>query len=938
MAELKLYFCILDENKTPKISVHRNLSTLIAEWESISSVNVVGLIHVGFVRPKFANSANLFKYKGNVLATVAAKWALPLEYNCSLSVIGELKASGISIPIHLILSGFGYEVREPGASYCIENKSVLKSTHTITSATLKILNGLKKPLNKEEIYAHIIEQELYSFGAKKPINVLSDELNRHCRSTEYRNSTLPPLFGKNSHNQFFSLDLSQGELSGWLLALNDEFPEIIEQLVSYGIYDEDSYVLERDKLSFDFREFVDILRFNILKQNIDTTNPTKLLNIIPQRILDSDLSSLRFSVRVLNVFGANQFQSLEEIKKYSIDDMMKWPNFGRKSITDFCVALLESAGRTTAQLSSLGATIEKVENIEGDLQEGILENDIDDYQFKLTSATPLIKHFRNALDKLKERERLVIEFRTGFGGQTKTLEETGKIIDVTRERVRQIQKKCIQNIINTEAWDDCISIKIGQLLIERESPLLLELLEIEDDWFSGFFGNYQHLATIIELFSENEIKVIKINGAHILTRIKQKAWDSLVSKSRKSLKDKARDGSWTRSDILLSFRSVLFDLGAAELSPLLWDEFSPEMQFQSDNDTAKFIAFGKTAETAVFAVLQQAEEPLHFTEIATRATSILGKTVEVRRAHGAAVSQGGKLFGRGMYGLKSLNPILNNMCKYIRVIVEKILMDGALMKQWHVTELLNKLVAQFPSLPSELNLYLLNIILEDSNKLIYLNKNIWARADSGQLPGDRIDMADAFTRILEEAGEPLKGVEIKKRLQQTRGVHDTLQLQPTERMIMVGPDTWGLTDRDIPGTVENNLVRLGILFDVLQNTQKGIHVTEVDAYLNSHNFNDDSPSAYTLFNLAQRDDRFYLGRSMFLGLSEWGDDTRRLNVSQAVREILLNMNKPLTIGEINSKVAEITGLEVDGTVTHILINEGAIFDSSNKMWKSNIDV
>ncbi|WP_462166760.1 hypothetical protein [Pseudoalteromonas sp. GB43] len=46
-------------------------------------------------------------------------------------------------------------------------------------------------------------------------------------------------------------------------------------------------------------------------------------------------------------------------------------------------------------------------------------------------------------------------------------------------------------------------------------------------------------------------------------------------------------------------------------------------------------------------------------------------------------------------------------------------------------------------------------------------------------------MADAFTKILEDAGKPLKGKEIKARLEATRGVHEALQLQPTDRMLQV---------------------------------------------------------------------------------------------------------------------------------------------------------
>ena len=58
-------------------------------------------------------------------------------------------------------------------------------------------------------------------------------------------------------------------------------------------------------------------------------------------------------------------------------------------------------------------------------------------------------------------------------------------------------------------------------------------------------GNYQHLSAIIELFSENEIRVITIDGANVVTRIRADMWHDSVSHFRKSLKDKAQEGGWT---------------------------------------------------------------------------------------------------------------------------------------------------------------------------------------------------------------------------------------------------------------------------------------------------------------------------------------------------------------------------------------------------------
>jgi RNA polymerase primary sigma factor len=48
------------------------------------------------------------------------------------------------------------------------------------------------------------------------------------------------------------------------------------------------------------------------------------------------------------------------------------------------------------------------------------------------------------LDKLNEREMRIIKLRFGLDGEGPfTLEETGKILGITRERVRQIQERAL---------------------------------------------------------------------------------------------------------------------------------------------------------------------------------------------------------------------------------------------------------------------------------------------------------------------------------------------------------------------------------------------------------------------------------------------------------------------------------------------------------------
>ncbi len=59
----------------------------------------------------------------------------------------------------------------------------------------------------------------------------------------------------------------------------------------------------------------------------------------------------------------------------------------------------------------------------------------------------LMEKLMKYIEKLPERERQVLELRTGIrDGISRTLEEVGKMFNVTRERIRQIEARAIQNL------------------------------------------------------------------------------------------------------------------------------------------------------------------------------------------------------------------------------------------------------------------------------------------------------------------------------------------------------------------------------------------------------------------------------------------------------------------------------------------------------------
>lgn len=67
----------------------------------------------------------------------------------------------------------------------------------------------------------------------------------------------------------------------------------------------------------------------------------------------------------------------------------------------------------------------------------------------------LQKLIRQVLDKLSMREKKIIELRFGLDGEGPyTLEETGKILGITRERVRQIQNNALKKLKNFKLSGD----------------------------------------------------------------------------------------------------------------------------------------------------------------------------------------------------------------------------------------------------------------------------------------------------------------------------------------------------------------------------------------------------------------------------------------------------------------------------------------------------
>jgi RNA polymerase primary sigma factor len=100
--------------------------------------------------------------------------------------------------------------------------------------------------------------------------------------------------------------------------------------------------------------------------------------------------------------------------------------------------------KLSGETASLDVTVDE-ENIT--TLSDLIHND--DYVEPFESVFSLTLHdiLEKSLDTLTEREKTIINLRFGLGSEGPlTLEEIGKKLNITRERVRQIQNKAISRL------------------------------------------------------------------------------------------------------------------------------------------------------------------------------------------------------------------------------------------------------------------------------------------------------------------------------------------------------------------------------------------------------------------------------------------------------------------------------------------------------------
>ncbi len=145
----------------------------------------------------------------------------------------------------------------------------------------------------------------------------------------------------------------------------------------------------------------------------------------------------------------------ETIAKYRKVVNKLTQDLGRKPLAEEIAAEMDLPVKkiyTIQQISNSATSLERAVSPDGDesgssVMDFIPSDEVESPDTYIADKM-LQEHLSELLDKaLTPKEKQILMLRTGWGGQDPlTLEEIGKIMGVTRERVRQIQEKAINKL------------------------------------------------------------------------------------------------------------------------------------------------------------------------------------------------------------------------------------------------------------------------------------------------------------------------------------------------------------------------------------------------------------------------------------------------------------------------------------------------------------
>jgi hypothetical protein len=441
----------------------------------------------------------------------------------------------------------------------------------------------------------------------------------------------------------------------WFDEMANERPLLIAELALRGIVSAltySTYMTNTETHLDNILEEVEEFRFAWMLRAINQDDPFQVIRIAPSWLLHLPITALMLPIRCRRVLESKNVQSFSDLLKYQYEEARHWKNFGKKSAQDLSIGLLNAIKRG-AQHFEIAAqlTSAKSDNSPEDISDKTVKSFTD-----TAGNIPLKEELALAIASLPDGKATVFQGRfMSFPRQT--LEEIGSQLRLTRERVRQIEKHCLTLINERYLFPKLISLKIARLIRGRKTPLYLDTIHEQDSWFAGFSHELGKLGTVIKAFSEGSI--FEYDDRIIVSRIGEVEFEDLKRKALKLLGE-TKPMVLRQSEVETILSELAIEAGSPEIGGLLVTALEHRIHFTFPTDASEplLVGVGLGVKHIVSALLNEAEEPLHYTELTRRCSARLGRELDERLVHNVLIANHAHYYGRGAYGTIRQLPVM----------------------------------------------------------------------------------------------------------------------------------------------------------------------------------------------------------------------------------------------------------------------------------------
>jgi hypothetical protein len=352
--------------------------------------------------------------------------------------------------------------------------------------------------------------------------------------------------------------------------------------------------------------------------------------------------------------------------------------------------------------------------------------------------------------------------------------------------------------------------------------------------------------------------------------------------------------SWSRAYCKELVESLL-PAHSREFASALWDKASVLCHFSGDGDQATLTAFGRGADQIVFAILEESDRPLHYSEIAVLATQRAGREIDERRVHNSA-AEVGHLLGPGIFGTARHLGLDAGELMVLAEEASALVTDGPSGRQWHASELAAAISDDLDWADRAPNKYVIDVALRLYSPLKWLGRMVWSVAEA-RVDAMRVEGRQAIIAALQQAGGPLKGSDLQQRLITIRGVNENSNFVARDPIVKLGSGYWGLNDRDLPVKRQDQPALQEKLLQMLEVKGVGLHVSEIQIPVGL------TPRMF--MSIASLDTRIQASPGQYMYLRTWGGP-RRQTMTEACLETLRSSGQ-ISFEELYSTVTQKIG-------------------------------